>query len=706
MSEVGAKRVKLDQGLAERDTFEVYNPSHWRTVTAHPGDILQVDGNSAGAGYLVLSKDPLAPTADTIFESVETFKFPVRTAFGLSMSQRIAGQEFSIELVSTDDWPGVTLIPAPTPIALSTVQQATTTLTLVTAAPHGLLPGDRFTVYGCTDSRFNYQMLTVASIPTATSLTATAGPMGTIPSVTAGPLSIGGSIIRDDPLGLARNGVNLLLEGSSATTAGYYARSEASTAMPSGTVLGSHLVSFNSNFTTATQLANVRGSYSFVPAAQFELYGSIDRVVWRTISPDSAAPTVTQFKRTQQVPNPARDYKIRVRASSQRSFSVPATDIVSAVKSGSTTATITTQTAHGLTTGDYITIYGIRDQTNFANLTTATAVASVVNATTFTIAFGASVTATSYGGYVKRINGSYGGGEIAQAVQSVTRTNNQLTVVGNASWSGVAIGEYINLLGVRNSTNGGEVGVDGPYRIVDIATTTMILDPVGNAPTGTDIVLTNAGGGVIKRTDLRLHYARFMEWVQQTVEVMGGVGGGDEETRLVVSGAVTVASGALTASGSAAHDAAISGNPVRIGGRAVSANYTAVATGDVADLITTLVGALVQKPYSIPEGDWTYAGPAAGLTTGSDQAIQAAAGAGLRRYVTNLSIQNNSATATLFELKDGTTVIWRCQCTANMPIIDVQFPTPLRTAANAALNAQAVTAASVVIVNMQGYTAP
>ncbi len=34
------------------------------------------------------------------------------------------------------------------------------------------------------------------------------------------------------------------------------------------------------------------------------------------------------------------------------------------------------------------------------------------------------------------------------------------------------------------------------------------------------------------------------------------------------------------------------------------------------------------------------------------------------------------------------------------------FPTPLRTTANTALNIQAVTASAVVIANLQGFTAP
>lgn len=158
--------------------------------------------------------------------------------------------------------------------------------------------------------------------------------------------------------------------------------------------------------------------------------------------------------------------------------------------------------------------------------------------------------------------------------------------------------------------------------------------------------------------------------------------------------------------GTTAHDAAVSTAPVRVAGRAMTANYTAVQTGDVADLVSTLVGALVNKPFSIPELDWSYAGPIAGLTTATDIAAKAAAGAGVRNYVTALQVQNTSATATEFQIKDGATVIWRCLLPANSAVLDISFPSPLKGTANTALNIQAVTAGSVVVANLQGYAAP
>ena len=174
------------------------------------------------------------------------------------------------------------------------------------------------------------------------------------------------------------------------------------------------------------------------------------------------------------------------------------------------------------------------------------------------------------------------------------------------------------------------------------------------------------------------------------------------------SGTATVSiSGTPTMVGAAAHDAAITGNPVRIGGRALTANYTAVASGDAADLATTVVGVLIEKPFSIPEADWSYAAPAGGIINNTAVAARAAAGAGLRTYVTGIDVRNASATvATEFAILDGATVIWRGQLPVNSGTVDIAFPSPIKSSANAALNIQCITTGAQVYANLRGYIAP
>jgi hypothetical protein len=104
-------------------------------------------------------------------------------------------------------------------------------------------------------------------------------------------------------------------------------------------------------------------------------------------------------------------------------------------------------------------------------------------------------------------------------------------------------------------------------------------------------------------------------------------------------------SGTVTASatvGPAAHDAAISGNPLRVAARALTANYTAVATGDVADLVTTLVGALINKPYSIPELDFVGIDSITNTTTATQIKNATASN---KNYITGLSLAHATLAA-------------------------------------------------------------
>jgi hypothetical protein len=152
--------------------------------------------------------------------------------------------------------------------------------------------------------------------------------------------------------------------------------------------------------------------------------------------------------------------------------------------------------------------------------------------------------------------------------------------------------------------------------------------------------------------------------------------------------------------GQAAHDAAISGNPVRVGARALTANYTGVATGDTADLISTLFGVQITKPYSIPEAEWSFTGA---LTTTSDVAVQTAAGAGLKRHVTWLQATNTGASAVDVLLRDGTTTRLQVTIPAGQSVT-FALPTGIPLTANTALNVQ-LSAVGTVRFNALGYTA-
>lgn len=211
--------------------------------------------------------------------------------------------------------------------------------------------------------------------------------------------------------------------------------------------------------------------------------------------------------------------------------------------------------------------------------------------------------------------------------------------------------------------------------------------------------------------NLQSQFINCQDYAELTAEITGGRGQTvvGQGVGVVITGATaaTTAIGQVTAVGPVAHDGARGTTaPVITAGRGLSAAYTTVATGDVADFISTLQGVQIVRPWQIPELEWSFASAAGGISNTTDVVLTAAAGAGLRRYLNSMQLSNNSATATEVVVKDGATVIWRGHLAANAINFNVHFDNPIKTTANAALNFACITTGAAVYVNAQGYTAP
>lgn len=185
-------------------------------------------------------------------------------------------------------------------------------------------------------------------------------------------------------------------------------------------------------------------------------------------------------------------------------------------------------------------------------------------------------------------------------------------------------------------------------------------------------------------------------------EIVGGMGFNTAASAMpVVQQGTATVNAAQTA-----HDSAISGNPVRIGTVARTSITAVSATGDAVNAPATMYGYPVVRLNSIPEYDWQFACTAAIANT-ADVVLTASAGAGLRNYVTSIQIKGTNAVATEVVIKDGSTVIWRGHLNASMVNTDsIQFQTPLRGSAAAALNFACITTGTAVYVSAQGYKAP
>jgi hypothetical protein len=125
------------------------------------------------------------------------------------------------------------------------------------------------------------------------------------------------------------------------------------------------------------------------------------------------------------------------------------------------------------------------------------------------------------------------------------------------------------------------------------------------------------------------------------------------------------------------------------------------SAGDLVHTMHTMIGAIVQKPYAIPEAEWSFT---AALTATTDVAVQTAAGAGLKRHTTLIQATNTGAAAVDVLLRDGTTTRLQVTVPAGQSVY-MPLPTGIPVTANTALNV-ALSAAGTVRFNALGYTSP
>jgi hypothetical protein len=709
--------------LAAYDNFDGVVPGDFVTImkTSNGQSILALSGSpeTIGESTIVLDKPAAQPCALEFEGSIVRTRHQFATAGLFENLNGVADPTLTpINIVS------ISQSNADNGAAYSAVAGTIVTIVLETALPQWPQPGavylsDWVHVTGLVDNRLNYPNLAVKFI-SADRKTITAGfsdevalPSLAVPVIT--PTLGDAKLNFYNNMSGAHDGVTMRFTGTTDTSAALLTLFGGGDAQVSGTLVGDHRVTIGS--TARNLVTSVNGELELKATTRFRVECRPREVSFHDRAVDNSALSwTTRLARTGVKPGTAAQLRPRMRLYRPPAMSRPVAKIVSAAKSGTTTATVTTASAHGLVTGNYVTCKGARDVTNFANLTTPVAI-TVTGPNTFTLVWGGAVTATTWGGVVVLANG---GQDITVAVAQnaqaavIDSATGWLTLTGNTTWTGTQAGDYVDLYGVRAETTGADLGLDGSWQVVGIATTALTLKPFSNVagarvtPNVTTLSSTNCGGAVILRTTIRAHDLMFEAWSENQVMIDG-----QGSTRLdkavpvnvLNTPATTISSGTVTtvttlSNGQAAHDAAVAGSPHRIAGRALTSNYAAVATGDTADLVTTLAGSLIVKPYSIPEQEWNAN---LSLTTTTAQAAAAAAGAGLKRHITALQV-TNTGTANDLIILDGVTERWRMVLPQNIPV-SFAFPSGLLTTANTALNFN-LSVAGTVRVTAQGYTAP
>lgn len=498
---VGNARSKFRDGFATSGVVQP-NPDVWDLIEDTPGQhLITQGGNSSGSSYLRISLSPFVEADGLSIVSKKTFEFPMRVGFGISASQRIVGQEFFAGMVACDANGDIDYLPAVAdkPITGTTIS-VTSNVGTVTLTNHGFVGGDRVVLDGCADHRMNVGPVVVTIVDANTF---------TIPVTIANASysCVGGYVRTADPLRYAKNGAGFLFENATATNASFVSRRN-----------GAKFRSANQTIASTTSTLGNSNPYTdaFNASGNQELYFTMDEVSYRSYAADSTGGMSGATKYTQNVPDEELEYKILVRARNLNGFSLPVGRVVTAAKSGTTTATVTTDVPHGLVAGDFVQIYGTRDQTNFAQLAAQTAIVSAPTSTTFTVVWGSAVTASTAGGVVWANHGQLNApGVIGQSVQSISRASNVLIVIGSAAWSGPLPGEYVQLHGLESAAS----AYEGAYKVLRLNGTGLELESVG-----ANFGSITTGGAVMRRTDIRLHFSRVMDYTRLTTEIVGGKG--------------------------------------------------------------------------------------------------------------------------------------------------------------------------------------
>lgn len=196
-------------------------------------------------------------------------------------------------------------------------------------------------------------------------------------------------------------------------------------------------------------------------------------------------------------------------------------------------------------------------------------------------------------------------------------------------------------------------------------------------------------------------------------ELAAAINGSSQlDVNIAASGAtLTVASHAVTnagtfavqAAGDVAHDTGDSGAPVKVGAKATSAitGITAVANNDRTQLYAGLDGVLITRENANLE---SLSRGTAAITDGSSTSVIAAAGAGIKTYITDVIISNSSATYVTVDIRDGTagSVMATFPAPATSGCVH-KLGSPIAGTANTAVAADPSAAASTVTITLLGF---
>jgi hypothetical protein len=279
------------------------------------------------------------------------------------------------------------------------------------------------------------------------------------------------------------------------------------------------------------------------------------------------------------------------------------------------------------------------------------------------------------------------------------------TVIGtaaNQATSGIATVLFttsmLNYESITVQVTSAGTGCTITYETSDNNSNWILIAGLSFTNTGSSaLATTSAAVGGIQFTRKGLYFrARVSAYGSGTVTAIGTL-----SKAPVVQQGLTYIGGGASAEGGGAGTL-----PIAIAAEARTSSKTSVSNATLVRPIATTDGRLITRLNSIPENEWQYAAESGGITDTADNVLIAAAGAGIKNYLTGLSVANANATVSEVVIKDGATVIWRMYLDANAPIQSIEFVTPLQSSANTALKVACIKTGTRTYINAQGYKAP
>jgi len=266
---------------------------------------------------------------------------------------------------------------------------------------------------------------------------------------------------------------------------------------------------------------------------------------------------------------------------------------------------------------------------------------------------------------------------------NVTITTSTCSAINCTLFTGVNTAGYDSFY-FQNTTASGSYTINLQGSVDGITYTDLkCQDTTATGSNGTALTSTSTGAAQIQCRASPLIQAKVLAYTSGTITASAML---SKKSFQPLVGIYNAASLSVNA-GQAAHDAAVSGNPVRVGCRGRTSQYaTTIVNDDTVDVQCDLNGATITKAYSVSGSDWTAT---VNLTDTTSTALKASGGASIKNYVTWCTFSGISTTvATQIKILDNATLKYPFNMKAGGGDFHVVFPTPIQGTAATAMNVQ------------------